>query len=144
MQLIPRRTKRVKTFKPSLKKKMENRSISLEYGTYGLKIVGGSSSVKITEKQLMACINVLRKNLKGKGTFWLMSRASFLLTSKPNESRMGKGKGKGDHWVSVNGPGKVLFEISLNKKRFGSLIKIIEKRVKERVPFDLELVELRT
>ena len=33
------------------------------------------------------------------------------ITTKPAETRMGKGKGSLDHWVSVVKPGRILFEI---------------------------------
>ena len=34
------------------------------------------------------------------------------MTSKPAETRMGKGKGALDHWVAVVKPGRILFEIA--------------------------------
>jgi large subunit ribosomal protein L16 len=40
---------------------------------------------------------------------WITSRP---VTSKPAETRMGKGKGSVDHWVAVVKPGRVMFEIS--------------------------------
>ena len=34
------------------------------------------------------------------------------MTSKPAETRMGKGKGALDHWVAAVKPGRILFEIA--------------------------------
>jgi large subunit ribosomal protein L16 len=34
------------------------------------------------------------------------------MTSKPAETRMGKGKGALDHWIAVVKPGRILFEIA--------------------------------
>jgi len=33
------------------------------------------------------------------------------ITSKPQEVRMGKGKGALDHWVAVVRPGRIMFEL---------------------------------
>ena len=46
---------------------------------------------------------------------WARCGSEYFLISlslaKPAETRMGKGKGSLDHWVSVVKPGRILFEI---------------------------------
>ena len=42
---------------------------------------------------------------------WIRIFPDKPITAKPAETRMGKGKGSLDHWVSVVKPGRILFEI---------------------------------
>lgn len=42
---------------------------------------------------------------------WIRIFPDKPITSKPAETRMGKGKGSPEHWVAVVKPGKILFEV---------------------------------
>ncbi|HCP99930.1 MAG TPA: 50S ribosomal protein L16, partial [Candidatus Latescibacteria bacterium] len=42
---------------------------------------------------------------------WIRIFPDKVLTEKPAETRMGKGKGNPEHWVAVVKPGRVLFEV---------------------------------
>ncbi len=42
---------------------------------------------------------------------WIRIFPDKPITSRPAETRMGKGKGALDHWVAVVKPGRILFEI---------------------------------
>ena len=49
--------------------------------------------------------------LKKKGKMWLRIFPDLPITSKPTESRMGKGKGSISYWASKIKSGTTLFEI---------------------------------
>ena len=42
---------------------------------------------------------------------WIRIFPDKPVTARPAETRMGKGKGSLDHWVSVIKPGRILFEV---------------------------------
>jgi large subunit ribosomal protein L16 len=45
------------------------------------------------------------------GKVWIRIFPDKVLTEKPAETRMGKGKGNPEHWVAVVKPGRILFEL---------------------------------
>jgi large subunit ribosomal protein L16 len=49
--------------------------------------------------------------MKRGGKVWIRIFPDKPVTSKPAETRMGKGKGAVDHWVAVVKPGRIIFEI---------------------------------
>ena len=49
--------------------------------------------------------------MKREGKVWIKIFPDKVITKKPQEVRMGKGKGAPDHWVAVVHPGRILFEI---------------------------------
>jgi large subunit ribosomal protein L16 len=49
--------------------------------------------------------------MKREGTVWIRIFPDKPITSKPQEVRMGKGKGALDHYVAQIKPGRVLFEM---------------------------------
>ena len=60
--------------------------------------------------------NVMRGTNKGRtkrgGKVWIRIFPDRPYTRKPNETRMGKGKGSLEGWVAVVKPGRMLFEIA--------------------------------
>ena len=48
--------------------------------------------------------------MKREGQLWIRIFPDKVLTKKPAEVRMGKGKGAPEYWVAVVKPGRVLFE----------------------------------
>ena len=53
----------------------------------------------------------MTRKIKRGGNVWIKIFPDKVLTKKPAEVRMGKGKGSPDSWVAVIKPGRVLFEI---------------------------------
>jgi large subunit ribosomal protein L16 len=49
--------------------------------------------------------------MKREGKVWIRIFPDKPITKKPNEVRMGKGKGALSHYVAVIKPGRILFEI---------------------------------
>jgi len=88
----------------------ETKSIDLNFGTFGLKII---KSGHITAKQLEACRRIIIRSIrKAKGSkLWICVFPFHSTTKKPKEVRMGKGKGAHDEWVVTAKAGKVIFEL---------------------------------
>ena len=80
----------------------------LNFGAYGLKAL---SPARINSRQIEAARRTISRHLKRSGRVWIRIFPDKPITAKPAETRMGKGKGSLDHWVSVVKPGRILFEI---------------------------------
>jgi large subunit ribosomal protein L16 len=50
--------------------------------------------------------------MRRRGKYWVRIFPDKPITSKPAETRMGKGKGDVEGWVAVVRPGRVMFEVS--------------------------------
>jgi large subunit ribosomal protein L16 len=53
----------------------------------------------------------MTRRLKRSGKIWIRVFPSISISAKPNEIRMGKGKGPHSFWAAFVRPGQVLFEI---------------------------------
>ena len=53
----------------------------------------------------------MTRHVKRGGKVWIRMFPDKPITSKPAETRMGKGKGSVDHWVCVVQAGRILFEM---------------------------------
>jgi len=49
--------------------------------------------------------------MKREGKVWILIFPDKPITKKPQEVRMGKGKGALDHYVAVIKPGRIMFEL---------------------------------
>ena len=78
------------------------------FGTYGLKAL---ESGWITARQIEASRIVISRVVRKIGKMWIRIFPDKPVTARPAETRMGKGKGALDHWVSVIKPGRILFEV---------------------------------
>jgi large subunit ribosomal protein L16 len=105
--LMPNRTKYRKVQK-KLKTKVASRGTELSFGEYGLKSL---ESGWITSRQIEAARIAMTRHVKRGGKIWIRMFPDKPITSKPAETRMGKGKGSVDHWVCVVHAGKILFEM---------------------------------
>jgi len=107
MFLQPRKTKYKKTRKGRLKK-LEFKSNSIRFGELGLK---ARVSGMISAHQIEAARRTIARKIKRKGKVWIRIFPDLPITSKPTESRMGKGKGAVSYWVARVRGGTTLFEI---------------------------------
>ena len=85
------------------------RGTSLNFGDYGLQSLGRDW---IKNNQIESCRIAINRYLKRKGKVWIRIFPHKPTTSRPPETRMGKGKGAPAHWVAVVRPGHMLFEIA--------------------------------
>ncbi len=86
-----------------------NRGTRLNFGSYGLQALERDW---IKNNQIEACRVSINRHLKRKGKVWIRIFPHKPTTSRPPETRMGKGKGAPEHWVAVVRPGLILFEVA--------------------------------
>lgn len=85
-----------------------NRGCEVNFGQYGLLAVEAGL---ITDRQIEAARVSMTRKIKRAGRVWIRIFPDKPMTSKPAETRMGKGKGSPDHWVAVVKPGRVMYEM---------------------------------
>ena len=84
------------------------RGSSLAFGQYGLKAL---EAAWITNRQIEAARRAITRYVKRGGKVWIRIFPDKPVTSKPAETRMGKGKGAPEGWVAVVKPGRILYEM---------------------------------
>ncbi len=84
------------------------RGSTLAFGDYGLKAM---ECGLITDRQIEAARIAMTRYIKRGGKVWIRIFPHKSITSRPPETRMGKGKGAVEGWVAVIRPGNMLFEI---------------------------------
>ena len=82
---------------------------TVAFGKYGLK---ASTRGRITARQIEAARRAMTRYIKRGGNIWIRIFPDKPITKKPLETRMGKGKGRGEYWVGLFQPGKMLYEMS--------------------------------
>jgi len=107
MFLQPRKTKYNKIRKGKLKR-LNLKNDKVQFGEIGLKAV---ISGTITARQIEAARKAIVRKIKRKGKIWICIFPDVPITSKPTESRMGKGKGSVSYWAAKVRGGSTLFEI---------------------------------
>ena len=104
--LQPKKTKYRKSQKGKMKGNAQ-RGATLNFGSYGIKSL---DECFITARQIEAARIAATRHMKREGQLWIRIFPDKVLTKKPAEVRMGKGKGAPEYWVAVVKPGRMLFE----------------------------------
>ena len=107
MPLMPKRVKYRKTQRGS-RDGNASRTLTIDFGEFGLQTL---ERAWITNIQIEAARVAMTRNMKRKGKLWIRIFPDKSVTSRPPETRMGKGKGNPEYWVAVVRPGNVLFEL---------------------------------
>lgn len=81
---------------------------AISFGSFALKSM---EIGRITNRQLESARIAMTRYMKREGKVWIRIFPDKPITKKPQEVRMGKGKGALDHWVAVVKPGRIMFEI---------------------------------
>lgn len=105
--LQPKRTKYRKQQKPTVKT-VDVRGSVISFGVYGLKAITGG---RITNRQIESARIAMTRYMKREGQVWIRIFPDRPITRKPQEVRMGKGKGALDHYIAMVAPGRIMFEI---------------------------------
>ncbi|WP_341666216.1 50S ribosomal protein L16 [Blattabacterium cuenoti] len=105
--LQPKKTKYKKKQKGRIRGNAK-KGFLLSRGLYGIKALEGAW---ITARQLESARVAATRYMKREGELWINIFPDKPATKKPQEVRMGKGKGPVEFWVSVVKPGRILFEI---------------------------------
>jgi len=106
--LLPKKAKYRRTFRGKMKG-ISHRGSVIAFGEYGLKSLGRAW---VSSRQIEAARKAITHHTKRGGKLWIRVFPDKPVTKKPNEVRMGGGKGGVDHYVAVVKPGRILFEIS--------------------------------
>jgi large subunit ribosomal protein L16 len=81
---------------------------SLAFGDFGLK---ATECGWVTAREIEAGRIAITRFIKRSGRIWIRMFPDKPITKKPQETRMGKGKGAPEAWVMVVKPGRVLYEM---------------------------------
>jgi large subunit ribosomal protein L16 len=105
--LAPKRVKHRKTHKGRMRGKA-TRGNKVSFGEYGLMEL---EPTWISNRQIEAARVAMTRHIKRGGKVWIRIFPDKPITSKPAETRMGKGKGNPEGWVAVVKPGRIMFEL---------------------------------
>ncbi len=105
--LMPKRVKYRKAHRGRMKGK-PSKGCNINFGEYGLQAV---EPCWVSARQIEAARVALTRSLKRGGKVWIRIFPDKPVTKKPAETRMGKGKGMPEFWVSVVKQGRILFEL---------------------------------
>src|SRR5438876_5519282 len=83
------------------------RGSDVSFGDYGLKAL---EPCWLTDRQIEAARVALTRFIARGGKIWVRVFPAKPITKKPQETRMGKGKGAREGWVCGVRPGRVLLE----------------------------------
>jgi large subunit ribosomal protein L16 len=104
---MPKRTKFRKSHRGSRAGNAQ-RGTTVAFGDFGLQTLDRGW---MSNRQIEACRIAITRSLKRKGKVWIRIFPHKSITSRPPETRMGKGKGAVEGWVAVVRPGNILFEV---------------------------------
>ncbi len=105
--LQPKRTKFRKAFKGRIHGAAKG-GFSLAFGSHGLKAM---EPERVTARQIEAARRAVTREMKRAGKVWIRVFPDVPVSKKPNEVRMGSGKGSPEYWVCRVKPGRIMFEI---------------------------------
>jgi large subunit ribosomal protein L16 len=105
--LMPKKVK----FRKQQRGKMRGKAWTgsqVSFGDYGLKAL---ECGWVTDREIEAGRIAITRFIKRSGRIWIRMFPDKPITKKPQETRMGKGKGAPDQWVMVVKPGRILYEM---------------------------------
>ncbi|MDE6494340.1 MAG: 50S ribosomal protein L16 [Bacteroidales bacterium] len=104
--LQPKKTRFRKQQKGRLKGNTK-RGAEIAFGSFGIKAL---ETAFLTARQIEAARQAVTRYMKREGQIWIRVFPDKPITKKPNEVRMGKGKGAPEYFVARINPGRILFE----------------------------------
>lgn len=104
--LQPKKTKYRRQQKGRIKG-IAHRGYQLSFGSYGIKSL---DTCFLTGRQIEAARQAVTRYMKREGQIWIRVFPDKVITKKPNEVRMGKGKGAPEYFVARVRPGTMLIE----------------------------------
>jgi len=79
------------------------------FGEYGLQSI---LATWINSRQIESGRRVLTRYVRRNGKLWIRIFPDKAITRRPDEARIGSGKGNLEYWVAVVKPGTIIFELS--------------------------------
>lgn len=104
--LQPKRSKHRKQQKGRIRE-VAKRGTSISFGSFALKAL---EPIWLTNRQIEAARQSMTRAMKREGNVWIRVFPDKIITRKPAEVRMGKGKGNPEGWCAPVKPGMLLFE----------------------------------
>ena len=105
--LSPKRTKYRKAHKGRIHG-LSKGGTALNFGQYGLKAL---EPERVTARQIESARRAITRAMKRAGRVWIRIFPDVPVSLKPQEVRMGSGKGAPEFWVCRVKPGRIMFEI---------------------------------
>lgn len=106
--LLPRRVK----YRKAMRGRMRGETKGGDYVAFGDFGLVALEPGWIRSNQIEACRVTMSRHFRRGGKIYVRIFPDKPITKKPQEVRMGKGKGAVEYWVSVVKPGRILFEVA--------------------------------
>lgn len=136
MALMPKRVKWRKSQRGKVRG-VANKGNTVAFGEFGLQCLGiGWITARQIEAGRVAATHYLRRE----GKVYVRIFPHKPVSSKPLETRMGKGKGDPEFWVATVRPGNVLFEVAGVEE---TVARDALMRVAHKMPFRCKFVRRR-
>ncbi len=136
MALMPKRVKHRKSQRGRIKGNA-TRGNTVVFGEFGLQ---SQQAGWIPAQTIEAGRIAGNQYVRGEGRLYIRVFPDKPVSSKPLETRMGKGKGEPDYWVAVVKPGTVLYELSGVTEQQA---KVCFARLAAKMPVKVRLVRRR-
>jgi large subunit ribosomal protein L16 len=136
MALMPKRVKFRKTQRGKIKGQATQGN-TVEFGDYGMQAL---EPAWLSGRQIEAARIAATHYLRHEGSLYIRVFPHKPITSQPQETRMGKGKGEPAFWAAVIKPGTILFEIGGVPK---DTAKEALNRMAHKLPLKVRLAERR-
>jgi large subunit ribosomal protein L16 len=105
--LLPKRTK----FRKIRKGKIRGVATSGNYIAYGDFALQAQGHKRITSRQIEAARQAMTRYIKRGGKIWIRIFPHIAVTRKPQDVKMGSGKGSPEFFVAKVRPGTIMFEM---------------------------------
>lgn len=105
--LMPKKQKHRKVFKGKIRGPA-TRGNFIAYGQYALQAQGHD---RITSRQIESARQAMTRYIKRGGKIWIRIFPHTPVTRKPQDVKMGSGKGSPEFFVAAVRPGTVMFEM---------------------------------
>lgn len=106
--LLPKRVK----YRKQMRGRMSGDTKGGDYVAFGDFGLVAMEPAWIKSNQIEACRITMSRFFRRGGKIYIRIFPDKPVTKKPAETRMGKGKGAVEYWVSVVKPGRIIFEVS--------------------------------
>ena len=106
--LLPKRVK----YRKQMRGRMTGDTKGGDYVAFGDFGLVAMEPAWIKSNQIEACRITMSRYFRRGGKIYIRIFPDKPVTKKPAETRMGKGKGAVEYWVSVVKPGRIIFEVA--------------------------------
>lgn len=136
MALMPKRVKHRKVQRGRIKGNA-TRGNKVVFGDFGLQAL---EPAWLKAQTIEAGRIAAQQYVRGEGRLYIRVFPHRSVTSRPLETRMGKGKGEPEFWVAVIKPGTILFELGGVTEQQA---KICFARLAHKMPFKVRMIARR-